>query len=178
MKYYLVIFCIFSKCHFNEPKKNETVNHTFSFSSSHHQFYICDKTSPLETGDDDFWTTEAFDSKLAVGEGILGVGTASYSSCKGELMILDQKNDKIFYEQYDHIVEGSLEVSSGILQILDCSSRNVQLQIKIDPGVYRVRIYSSNFDSVIDENGDDFYRIEMWPSEEPKRLVLKQYRTK
>ena len=65
---------------------------------------------------------------------------------------------------------------SGILQILDCSGRNIQLQINIDPGTYRVRIYSSNFTSVIDEDGDDFYRIEVWLSEEVERLVLKQYR--
>lgn len=176
MKYYLLIFCIFSKCHFNKPKKNESVNHKFNFSSSHHQFYLCDKTSLLESDVDDFWTTEAFDSKLAIGDGILGVGTASYSRCKGELMVLDRKNDKIDYEQYDHIVEGGLQVPSGILQILDCSSRNVQLQINIDPGTYRVRVYSSNFASVIDDDGDDFYKIEVWPSEEVERLVLKQYR--
>lgn len=151
------------------------MNHKFNFPSSHHQFYICDKTSPLETGDDDFWTTEAFDSKLAVGEGILGVGTVSYSRCKGELILLDRKSDKINYEQYDHIVEAGLQVSSGILQILDCSSRDIQLQINIDPGAYRVRVYSSNFASVIDDDGDGFYRIEVWPSQEMERLVLKQY---
>jgi hypothetical protein len=153
------------------------VNHKFSFSSSHHQFYICDKASPLETGDDDFWTTEAFDSKLAVGKGMLGVKTASYSRCRGELIVLDGKNDNTDYGQYDHIVEGCLQVSSGILQLLDCSGRKVQLQINIDPGAYRVRIYSSNFASVIDEDGDDLYRIEVWPSEQLDRLVLKQYHT-
>jgi hypothetical protein len=129
----------------------------------------------MKTGDDDFWSDEAFDAKLAVGEGILGVGTASYSRCKGELVVLDRKNDNLDFAHYDHVVEAGLKISSGILTILDCTSRDVQLQVSMEPGAYRVRIYSSNWASVVDDDGDDFYKIEVWPSNEADRTVLKQY---
>lgn len=163
------------RCGFYDLKTTEIMTHKFNFSSSHHQFYICDKTSPMHTDDDDFWTDEAFDSKLAMGEGILGIGTASYSHCKGEIIVLDQAKDTAGFKQYDHVVEAGLQVPSGILSILDCLNRNVQLQIPVKPGTYRVRIYSSNFATVVDENRDDFYRIELWPSKEADRIVLKQY---
>lgn len=151
------------------------MTHKFNFSSSHHQFYICDKASPMRTGDDDFWTDEAFDAKLAVGEGILGVETASYSHCKGELIVLDRKHEKIDFTQYDHVVEAGLQVSSGILRILDCTGSEVQLQINMEPGAYRARIYSLNFASVVEDDGDDFYRIEVWPSKVAERTVLKHF---
>jgi hypothetical protein len=151
------------------------MTHKFNFSSSHHQFYICDKTSPMRTGDDDFWTDEAFNAELAVGAGILGIGTASYSRCNGELIVLDRENEKIDFTQYDHVVEAGLQVPSGILEILDCTGREVQLQINMEPGAYRARIYSLNFASDDDNDGDDFYRIEVWPSKEADRVVLKQF---
>jgi hypothetical protein len=44
---------------------------------------------------------------------------------------------------------------------MDCLNRVVELEIKVKPGNYRVRVYSSNLASVVDEDGDDFYKIEI-----------------
>ena len=151
------------------------MKYELNFDTSYHQFYIRDKESPQDTGDIDFWTEDATHSRLAIGDGILGVGLECYGSFKGDLVLLDSKRDNLEYNQYDHIVEGGVNIKSGILQILDCPNSNVELEVKVNPGKYRARIYSLNLASVIDDFGDDYYRIEMWPDRDIERTVLKQY---
>jgi len=73
-------------------------------------------------------------------------------------------------------VEGGLEIRSGILQVQDCLSSEVELEVKVNPGKYRVRIYSLNLDSVAgNDEGDDHYKIEIWPDVNMERTILKQY---
>jgi hypothetical protein len=151
------------------------MKYELSFNTSHHQFYISDKESSRDTGDINFWTEEATRFRLALGDSILGIGLESYGRFKGELVLLEGRNDKVDYDQYDHIVEGGVNVKSGILQVLNCPDSRVELEVNVIPGKYRVRIYSLNLDSVIDESGDDYYRIEMWLDTDMKRIVLKQY---
>ncbi|ATL45736.1 hypothetical protein COR50_00375 [Chitinophaga caeni] len=152
------------------------MKHKLNFGTSYHQFYIRDKNSSQDTGDSNFWTDDATRSRLAVGEGILGVGLECYGPFKGELVLLDKKRDDVEYSQYDHIVEGGLNIKSGILQVLDCPNSNVELEVKVSPGSYRVRIYSLNLDSVEGDTGDDYYIIEIWPGINTERKVLKQYK--
>lgn len=154
------------------------MNYNLNFYTQYHQFYITDKDSPKETENSDFWTEEASHSRLAIGKDILGVGLECYGSFTGELVLLGVEKNNIDYDRYDHIVEGGLNIQSGILQVLDCPNSDVVLEIKVNPGVYRARIYSSNLDSVVGDSGSDYYRIELWPDADTRRKVLKQYRNK
>lgn len=152
------------------------MKYKLDFRTSYNQFYIYDKGSPANTDSPSFWTAEAYDERLAIDDGILGVGTASYGHIRGELDILNSENRIIDYHQYGHVVEGGLEVKSGILQILDCPNSKIELEVKVKPGTYRVRIYSSNIANVADEDeGADRYKIEIWPGSKMKRKVLKQF---
>lgn len=105
----------------------------------------------------------------------MAVSTESYGLINGEIEILDTSNTNIDYHKYDHIVEGGISIRSGELQILECPSSHIELSLKVEPGNYRVRIYSSNLASVVNDDGDDYYRIELWKSDEMKGKVLKQY---
>jgi hypothetical protein len=49
------------------------------------------------------------------------------------------------------------------------------LEIELLPGFYRIRVYSSGLDTVIGDEGEDFYKIEIWPDRNMERKVLKQY---
>jgi hypothetical protein len=152
------------------------MSYKLSFYTSHHQFYITDKDSPQETDAYDFWTEEATQNRLALGDGLLGVGLECYGPFKGELLILNKKENHLELVKYDHIVEGGLEIKSEILQILNCPNLNVELEVQIPAGKYRARIYSSNLASVGDnDSGDDYYKIEIWPDTKMERTVLKQY---
>ncbi len=152
------------------------INYKLDFYTQYHQFYIADKESEKDTADVGFWTDEASELRLAIGNGILGVGLECYGPFRGELTLLDKEEANVELAKYDHIVEGGLDVRSGIIQILDCPNINVELEVRMNPGIYRVRIYSMNLSSVVDgESGDDYYKIEMWPDSNIERVVLKQY---
>lgn len=151
------------------------MKYPLDFYTTHNQFYIYDKDSPGDTASDNFWTAEAFDDRLAIENGILGVGLECYGQVKAEVEILNRFNENIILADYDHVVEGGIIIKSGFIQILDCPDSSVQLELPVEPGAYRVRIYSSNLASVDGDNGDDFYRIEIWPDSDLKRTVLKRY---
>lgn len=150
------------------------MKYDLDFYTGYHQFYLFDKDSPGATDSDKFWTQQAVDDKLALEDGVIGVGTECYGPVKGELLVLQRQNDDFDANQFDHIVEGGLELKSGVLQILDCPDSTVQLELSLPVGTYRIRAYSANLASVVDEEGEDFYRIEIWPDDNKQRKVLKR----
>jgi hypothetical protein len=151
------------------------MKYQLEFYTQYSQFYICDKDSENDTGAKSFWTNEAFNDRLAVGTGVLGIGTECYGPIKGELILLDSSESITDNNEYDHIVEGGLEINSGIIQVLDCPNSIVQLELPVTPGTYRVRVYSSDLASVEGDEGDDFYKIEIWRGLNTERKVLKRY---
>lgn len=151
------------------------MKYPLNFYTEYHQFYIQDRISEGKTDSDDFWTEAAHNNKLAVENGIVGVGTECYGPVKGELIILDSANDSFDINLYDHIVEGSIELKSGTLQVANCTWFDIELELKLEPGTYRIRVYSSNLASVVGDEGDDFYKIEIWPDIMLERRVLKRY---
>ncbi|MCO6162547.1 hypothetical protein [Flavobacterium sp. NRK F7] len=173
----LLAYILFS-CSIN---KNEKMNKTqFNFYTEYNQFYIEDKGSNGDTGSAEFWSEEAIINRLALDDGIIGVGTQSYGNIKGEITILDKPTTDINFDLYDHIVEGGINIKSGELQILNCPDNNLELSIKVECGKYRVRVYGLNFSSVKEtdlahDSDNDFYKIEIWKSEDMQRKVLKQW---
>ncbi|MDO3645016.1 hypothetical protein [Mucilaginibacter sp. L3T2-6] len=154
------------------------MTYKLNFRTQYNQFYIADKESPMKTDEASFWTTEAYDDRLAIGDGILGVGIESYGPVNGELTLLNTRNNSFDFSKFDHIVEAGINIKSGHLEVLDCPNSGVHLEVKINPGHYRVRVYSANLASVNGDKGDDFYHIEIWPDKNPERKVLKRYISK
>ena len=152
----------------------------FKFSTSYNQFYISsDKGSFLEN---DMNTNEdTYTDRLSIEKNAIVVFTQSYGDVKGEIEILEKPANEIDYKKYDHIVEGGINVQSGKLQILSWPGNEVETSLTVTPGNYRVRVYSSNLASVKEtdlahDTDNDYYRIEVWPSDDMERKVLKQYK--
>jgi len=154
-----------------------TVHH-LKFYTSHCQFYIHDKGSAGDTGSEFFWSDEAFEDRLAVGKGILGIGVERWGFINVDIELLDAENSFINIDDYDHIVEAGIEIKSGAIQILDCPTSEIQLKMEVNPGLHKVRIYSMNLSSVNDdeEEGEDVYRVEIWADNHMTRKVLKRYK--
>lgn len=155
---------------------------SFKFSTQYNQFYLEDEKEENKgsTGSPEFWTDEAFKNRMALEKGIIGVGTESYGNIRGEIEVLDKPDIEKDYSKYDHIVEGGINIPSGKLYIKDCPTGHLELSLDVSPGKYRVRVYSSNLASVKEndlphDTDKDYYRIEIWPSEDMERKVLKQY---
>lgn len=156
------------------------MKHKFNFYTEYNQFYLEDAVVKAEIEPSEFWNEDAFFSHLALDKGVVGIGTHCYGNVKGEIEVLDQPRVDINYKLYDHIVEGSIYVASGDLQILNCPDNHVELSLKLESGNYRVRVYGSNFGSVketdlANDADNDYYRIEMWKSTEIGTKILKKY---
>ncbi|QSW89082.1 hypothetical protein J0383_22960 [Flavobacterium endoglycinae] len=129
-----------------------------------------------DTGSEDFWSDEALNDKLAVEKGILGISIEnSEGIVKCELEILNSKSLISDFSYFDHVVEASLEIKTGFLQINDCPFSNLVLEEKIEIGIYRVRVYFKNLESAYSENPEDFYKIEIWKDIFSDRKVLKRF---
>jgi hypothetical protein len=147
------------------------------FDTSYHQFYILDKDSPSDTDSNTFWTEESHQDRLAIGTNILGVSTGCYGDVKSLIKLLEIE-PVVELDKYDHIVEASIFITSGILQIIPCvSSDDAELELKLPIGEYCIRINSGNLASVVGDEGEDFYVVQIWPSEKRKRNVLKRFST-
>ncbi|MBW1658418.1 hypothetical protein [Flavobacterium quisquiliarum] len=149
------------------------------FTTDYGQFYINEKDEVGDTGSEGFWSNEAFNDKLAVEKGILGISIEnSEGIVKCELEILDSKSLISDFSDFDHVVEANLEIKTGFVQINDCPFTILVLEEKVEIGNYRVRVYYSNLESAYSEDPKDFYRIEMWKDIFSDRHVLKRFENK
>lgn len=147
-----------------------------NFTTEYGQFYINDINASGDTGSDDFWSNQAFEDKLAVEKEILGISIANDEGIVNcELEILDSKSLISDFSEFDHVVEASIEIKSGSLQVNDCPFSEVILETKIENGNYRARVYSGNLESAYSEERNDYYKIEIWKEAFSDRHVLKRY---
>jgi hypothetical protein len=61
---------------------------------------------------------------------------------------------------------------------LDCPNSEIEIEVEIENGAYRIRVYSLNLETAFDENPSDYYKIEMWKEINSKRNVLQRYTEK
>jgi hypothetical protein len=151
------------------------MKYKLDFYTQYHQFYLCDSIAPGETASRKFWTGDAYNDRLAIENGTIGIGTECYGPVKAEIELLDDENVNFDIANYDHIVEGGLVILSETMILKGCPIPDPILKIQIEPGNYRVRIYSSNLKSVEGDEGDDYYQIEIWPNSNMERKVLKRF---
>ncbi len=148
--------------------------HELDFQTSYRQFYLSDKDIELQTDSPTFWSKAALASGLALERGVIGVGIASYGRVRLSIETFESEPPILDFEKWDKITEGSIKIKSGCLQILDCPNSDIQLEINVSKGDNRVRIYGANFKTVVGDDGDDFYRIEIWGTAHSERKVLKK----
>lgn len=153
---------------------NENV-YPLEFYTQYNQFYLTDGAD--EDSDGDLWTETNYHQRMAYDKGLLAVGTECYGPVKGQLEITNGGSNIENLEDYDHVVEGKIDIETGVLQVQDCPTSSVVLEIELQSGPYSVRIYSKDLKTVEGDEGDDFYRIVIWPAmdSDKKIKVLKQY---
>lgn len=145
-----------------------------NFYTQYHQFYITsDGGSALDQKhkkDPDYFINRVMQVK-----NFLKVKTESYGQIKGQVTILDSVNNDIDLTKYDHIVEAGIDVESGVLQFMDCPNSAIELEVKVNPGSYRVRVCISNLQQYDEENENDYYTIEIWPDKNLEVRLLKKF---
>lgn len=152
------------------------MKYKLDFTTQYFQFYLQDEHPEGDSRLETFWSDQAFADKLAVEKGILGVSIGNDEGIvKCTLDILPQKSNVVNFNDNSHVVEASLKLNSGKLLVIGCPIPDVELNVEIEPGEYRVRVYSNNLENAYDENPKDFYQIEMWKEKYSERVVLKRY---
>ena len=78
---------------------------------------------------------------------------------------------------WDHVVEASIAVASGRLVVAGCTDYLPDAKrIAVAPASYRVRISYGGLDTVSEDGleGEDRYRLQLWPAPESELRILKQ----
>jgi hypothetical protein len=147
--------------------------------ASHHQFYFQDSEAHGSTDDPSFWCEEAFARRLAIADGILGIGTGTYGIVKVRVEQHESEPD-IDLAQWDHVTECGLAVQSRFILVMGCLSQS-GLFFQVKPGHFCVRACHANLaeseqEVPSDWKGDfqDWYLVQFWPGKPLKPRVLKQ----
>jgi len=141
------------------------------------QFYIQDEAVPDDLSE--AWTEEATDRMLATAFGTIGIGTVRNMDVPVSLQILDRQPDDDS-SQWDHVVEASLDVVSGRIVISGCTDYLPDAEgIDLPLGTYQVRVSYGGLDTLSANGleGDDHYRVQLWPATSIEVRVVKQRST-
>jgi len=148
--------------------------HEFELFADYFQFYLQDE---LAEGDlSESWDQTAVDRLLAVAPGTIGVGTVRNMDVPVTVEIHDEApTDEA--ANWDQINECSMDVPSGRIVVAGCTDYLPEAaRIAVEPGCYRARIYYGRLDSLSEDglDGDDQYRIALWPAPPREIEILKQ----
>jgi hypothetical protein len=81
------------------------------------------------------------------------------------------------FHEWDLVNECSFTVCSGRIAILGCTDALPEAaRISLAPGPYRLRVSYSGLDSLSEDglDGDDFYRLQLWPAPLAGSRTLKE----
>ena len=75
---------------------------------------------------------------------------------------------------WDHVVEASLHLPTGRLQLHECTGGTVA-DFQVAPGWYRIRSCQSGLDSIDSTglDGNDHYHLTLWPAPQAEVRIVK-----
>jgi hypothetical protein len=146
-----------------------------SLFADYFQFYIQDEAA---TGDlSQAWSEETTSRMLAIAPGVIGVGTVRNMDVPVRVEIHESEPDTDSSE-WDHIVEASLNVTSGRVVIAGCTDFFPDaMRIEIPPSTYRARVSYGALNTLSEDglSGSDHYRMQLWLAPSIAVRVLKQW---
>lgn len=131
------------------------------------QFYIRDES--VEGDLSNAWTQDAVDRLLALAPGTIGIGTVRNMDVPVTIRLFDAEPGLLDdLTSIGQINECDLVTTSNKLAIAGCTDYFPDaLRIEVKNGIYRARKYYGNLDKISEDglDGQDFYEIHLWPSE-------------
>lgn len=155
-------------------------NNDFILFAEYFQFYVRDAAS------DDMppvhWNPDDESNMVIVSDTVIAVRTVRELDVCVAVEILSQKPNDEDMDEWDHVVECGLELSSGKLTLGNVSDDELSLNsMEVEPGFYGMRIYFGSLDAIDGEGfeGDDSYHLSFWlidsDDEAPAFSILKQW---
>lgn len=132
--------------------------------ADYHQFYLQD--DDIRFGDlSNAWTPEATKRLLAVGDHVVGVGTARNMNVPVHISI-DSELPKLDPDAWDKINSASLACDTGRIVVAGCTDYFPDAKrLYVAPGIYDVLVAYRNLKSLSEDGleGDDSYHIFLAP---------------
>ncbi len=160
----------------DQEKQKRT--YRFDLFADYFQFYLRDEQAINPDPFPNIWSKRAFADMLAVLPGIVNIRTVRNMFVPVTVEIADAPPHDEF-DTWDHVVETSLDVPSGSIVIAGCTEYFPDAaRIPVPTGNYRLRAYYGALNSVektMGLEGDDHYRIVLWPDAQRTSHVLKRW---
>lgn len=149
--------------------------YNYEIFADYHQLYLQDEQADGDLSD--AWTQETVDNLLALAPGTIGVGTARNMTVPVTVEIFASQPESEDFSEWDMVNECSIDVPTGKIVIAGCTDYFPDAaRIKVAQGTYQARIYYGKLETLSDDGleGEDNYRVVLWPGESIKPKVLKR----
>jgi len=146
--------------------------HRLEIFADYFQFYVQDSTSITDVAA--LWS-EADGPMLALGPDLIAVGTVRNMLVPVEIEILSAEPDTDL-DTWDHVVDCGLSAPSGVLIVIGCTEDlDTATRLPVPPGDYAARLSYGGLDTRSEDglDGDDRYRVQLWPGAVRPITVLK-----
>lgn len=144
--------------------------------ADYHQFHLHDEQ--LNPDFVNIWNDFYCENLLAFDEKGIGISTARNMDVPVNIKIFDiEPENRKISDTLFQIIEIDLKIISGNLVVIGCTDYlPTAKRIKLDIGIYRVRIYYYNLDkiSLNGLEGEDKYDIEIWKTDKSTKPKFKQ----
>lgn len=149
------------------------MNRSYTVFADYHQFYILDKEVEPDAPTD--YTDEDVKRRIKASPHVVVIQPVRNMDVPVELEVFEQM-PPLELASWDHVAEASLELLSGTLEIHECTRVSID-QIQLPPGSYRIRALYGNLADLSEDgvDGNDHYRLEIWPAPSAPVEVLKQF---
>ena len=139
--------------------------------ADYNQFYLWDSGRTNQAPVD--YTDEDVRRRIKTGEHVVVIQPERNFTVPVAIEIHDAE-PPVVESEWDHIAEASLHVPTGALQVHECTG-GVVTDFKVPPGWYRVRSLHARLATVDGIEGQDHYRVQVWPAPEGPVTVIKQF---
>src|SRR5262245_17682760 len=149
----------------------------YQIDAGYRQFYVADFDQLADTSSDAFWTAEAVDCRLAMIPHALGVATDTNGAVPVTVEVCNSEPAPTPGD-WDHIAEGALELTAGLLKLAGCPDGDVRFHtFNASPGWHRVRVYIAGLSPRPPEvlYSGDSYLVQIWSAGPGPRTLLKRY---
>lgn len=153
-------------------------HHELELFADYFQFYLQDEKAKGDLSRS--WTEEAIQRLLAIAPETIGVGTVRNTTVPVSVEIQEAEPAEDF-DKWDQVNECGSNVPTGRIVIAGCTDYFPDAtRIKVQAGCYRARIFYGGLDALRENGleGDDHYKIVLWPAPVSNVKVLKQRQIK
>lgn len=149
------------------------MNRRYDIFADYFQFFLWDEGKRPDAPTD--FTDEDIKRRVKAAPFLVVIQPARNMTVPVEVEVTDGP-PALLVDDWDHIAEASLDLPSGRLEIHESTGGSIDV-LPVLPGTYRARACFGGLDTLSDDglDGDDRYRIVLWPAPFAPVEVLKQY---